>query len=97
MAINIRLTPRAAKSVAKIKKSDRIAAKALNRRFDELGENPLPRGAKHVEGAAAEVYTIPFHGDYGRIIYRIAAEKQINIILVGTREEIYQKWRHFIG
>ena len=97
MAVDIRLTPRASKAVAKIKKSDRRIAESLQQRLDELGENPIPHGAKQVKGKSAElVYAVPFHGDYGRIIYRIAAVKQINIILVCTREEVYEQWRHLV-
>ena len=96
MAVNIRLKSRAVKSADKLEKSDRRISDALSARFAELRENPLPPGAKLVKGAES-VYSIPFHGDYGRIIYRIVSEEEIHILLVGSREEVYRRWRHFIG
>ena len=96
MAVDILLMPRAIKIADKLEKSDRRISAALDARFAELSEDPLPPSAKLVKGAES-VYAIPFHGDYGRIIYRIVSEKEIHILLVGPREEIYRRWRHFLG
>ena len=75
----------------KIEKSDRRIAKSLNKRINELCENPTPPSALQMKGEEF-VYRIPFHGDYGRIIYEIVSDTEIEILLIDTREKIYPQW-----
>ena len=87
----VEFTPRAIKAARKLEQSDRRVAEAMHKRFDELGKNPVPLAAKRVEGAE-NVYTIPFFGDYGRIIYRITPDGHAKIVLIGPRESVYNEW-----
>ena len=75
----------------KIRTTDRRIAKSLKRRIDELRENPTPPSARQMKGEEF-VYRIPFHGDYGRIIYEIVSDTEIEILLIDTREKIYPQW-----
>ena len=88
MAVKITFTRRARKSIRKIKQSDRRIYESLGRRFEKLSEAPEPPDAKPLKGPML-LYSIPFHGDYGRIIYWFVSDEEIEIFLVGTREEIY--------
>ena len=88
------LARRALAKAEKIGKSDRRIAKSLDRRIDELRENPIPPSARKMEGEEF-VYRIPFHGDYGRIIYEIISDARIEILIIGTREEVYPQWLRF--
>ena len=95
MAVEITFTRRADKSISKIEKSDRRVFEALKQRFKKLAENPEPPDSKPMKGYA-DVRATPFHGDYGRIIYRIVSDEEIKILMVGSREEIYPQlkaWR----
>ena len=97
MAVEITFTRRADKSISKIEKSDRRIFEALKQRFKNLGENPEPPDAKQLKGPGPMLlYSIPFYGDYGRIIYWFASDEEIEILMVGSREEIYPQlkaWR----
>ena len=75
----------------KIEKSDRRIAKSLNKRINELRKNPMPPSALLMKGEEF-VYRIPFHGDYGRIIYRVISDTKVKILLIDTREKIYPQW-----
>ena len=72
-----------------LEKTDKI--RTSDRRIDELRANPTPPSARQMQGEEF-VYRIPFHGDYGRIIYRIISESRIKILLIGTREDVYRQW-----
>ena len=96
MAVEVTFARRADKSISKIEKSDRRIFEALKRRFKQLGENPEPPDSKPVKGPAA-LRTIPFHGDYGRIIYRIVSEEEVKVLMVGTREEIYPQVKEWVS
>ena len=96
MAVNVTFARRALKSARKIKQSDRRIYESLSRRFEKLAENPEPPDSKQVKGPAA-LRTIPFHGDYGRIIYRIVSEEEVKVLMVGTREEIYPQVKEWVS
>ena len=91
MAVEIAFAERAMDKAEKIEKSDRRIEESLNRRINELRANPTPPSARQMQGEEF-VYRIPFHGDYGRIIYRVISESRIKILIIGTREEVYQQW-----
>ena len=96
MAAKITFTRRALKSTRKIKQSDRRVYESLARRYEKLAENPEPPDSKPMKGPAA-LRTIPFHGDYGRIIYRIVSEEEVKVLMVGTREEIYPQVKEWVS
>ena len=91
MAVEIAFEERAMDKAEKIEKSDRRIEESLNRRINELRANPTPPSARQMQGEEF-VYRIPFHGDYGRIIYRVISDAQIKILLIGTREDVYRQW-----
>ena len=77
-----------ASAVREIKSLDRSIQRRIGARIDELAANPLPPGAKKLQGQPGH-YRIQV-GDY-RVIYRI--EKKIVTIVVvkiGHSREIYR-------
>ena len=91
MGIEVAFSGRALEKTEEIRTSDRRIAKSLKRRIDELRENPTPPSALLMKGEEF-VYRIPFHGDYGRIIYRVISDTKVKILLIDTREKIYPQW-----
>ena len=71
-----------------LKKAEKIVAKRLMKKIEELTNNPFPQGIKSVEGYKERVFRIRV-GDY-RILYEVEQNSNlIGIVKIDKRPRIY--------
>jgi len=86
MAYVVEFAPAARRQLRKL---DRPVQKRILRRVERLENQPLPKTAEKLKGAAKQLYRVR-EGDY-RIIYMIEDDHLIILVVrIGHRSEVYR-------